>query len=75
MGNNLGDLAVNRMTITHLPTLPNIGLNNTYTIFEPEFPIAKNNLLKKLLGVSDCEGDLLIVRHPHNDLSCITDIE
>jgi len=44
MGNNLTDLSLNRTT---LRTLPNIELDNAYTIFRPDFPITKNNLLEQ----------------------------
>ena len=44
-------------------------------LFELEFPIWKNILLERVFGVTDWKGDILIVKHPCDDLDCVTHIE
>jgi hypothetical protein len=64
-----------RTTFTHFPSISNLKLDNAYTIFRPEFPISKNVLLEKLFGVADWKGDVLVVKHPYDDLDHIVDIQ
>jgi hypothetical protein len=75
MGNNLMDLSKHRTSVTHFPMFPDVKLENPYTIFEPEFPVATNILVKRDFGITGWKGDLLIVKHPYDNLSHVTDIE
>jgi len=75
MGNNLVNPSAYRMTFTHFPLISDLELNNAYTIFRPKFPISQNVLLEKLFGVTDWKGDVLVIKHPYDDLNCIVDIE
>ena len=74
-GNNLTDLSTHRTTITHFPMSPELKLDSPYTIFRPEFPISTNILVKKKFGIADWKGDILIVKHPYNDLSLIINMD
>ena len=54
---------------------PELKLDSPYTIFRPEFPISTNILVKKKIGIADWKGDILIVKHPYNDLSLIINMD
>jgi hypothetical protein len=74
--NNLTDLGHSCTTVTHLPVMPRLQLDNAYTIFRPERPTIPNRILRNMCFLQ-CAwmGDLLVVKHAGQNLQKIVNIE